>query len=124
VTARRVVSWVAAILSSLMFLLAAFMKFTDNPAEAAGFALFGLPIWFMYLTGTMELGGVVLLLLSPWRYAGAALLVVVGLGATFEHLTHGQYAMAPIPFICAALAVLGAVLLQVPRRTTINAAMD
>jgi hypothetical protein len=100
------------------------MKFTANPAEVAGFTLFGLPIWFMYLTGAMEVGGVVLLLLSPWRYAGAALLVIVGLGATFEHLTHGQYAMAPIPFVCAALAVLGASLLQAPHRTTTVAATE
>jgi putative oxidoreductase len=115
-TVRRVAGWAAAILASLMFLLAAVMKFTNNPAEVVGFTLFGLPIWFMYVSGAMELGGVALLLLSPWRYAGAALLVIVGLGATFEHLTHGQYVMAPIPFICAALAVLGAVLLQAQRR--------
>jgi len=111
-TSRRILGWICAIVPSALFLLAAFFKVTSNPAEVAAFVLYGLPIWFMYLVGAMEIGGVVLLLLTPWRLVGAALLVCVGLGATAEHLTHNQAAFAPVPFLCAALAVAGALLLS------------
>jgi hypothetical protein len=109
-SARTIAGWVLSVLPSLMFAFAAYLKLTGNAAEVDGFRLFGLPIWFMYVVGVAELTGVGLLLFTRQRLAGAAILCVVGLGAAFEHATHEQLGMAPIPLALAALAVVGALL--------------
>jgi len=109
-TARQIIGWILSIVASAMFALAGYLKLTSNPMETQAFAMYGLPLWFVYVVGVMEIAGVILLLFTKWRTAGAALLTVVGLGATFEHATHAQLAMAPIPLAAAACAIVGAML--------------
>ena len=108
--ARTIAGWVLSILASLVFLPAAFSKLSGSAAAIERFARFGLPIWFMYAVGVAEITGIALLLFTKQRLAGAAILSAVGVGACFEHLTHAQLAMAPVPLVAAAFAVAGALL--------------
>jgi uncharacterized membrane protein YphA (DoxX/SURF4 family) len=105
---RPIAGWLLSAIASAIFLYAAFLKLASNAMEIAGFTLFGLPIWFMYLVGIAEVTGVALLLLTKQRLAGAWILSVVGLGAAFELATHAQLGMAPVPLVLAAFALGGA----------------
>jgi hypothetical protein len=113
---RTIAGWVLSVLASMVFLFAAFPKLTGNPMAIEGFARFGLPVWFMYGVGVAEVAGVALLLFTKRRLAGAGLLGVVGIGACFEHATHAQLGMAPIPLVVAAFAVAGAFLRGAPAK--------
>lgn len=107
---KSVIGWILSILSALIFLFAAYLQLTGNPIEVQGFGLFGLPLWFMYIVGATEVIGSGLLLSPKQPLAGAALLSLIGLGAAYEHLSHGQLGFAPIPLVVSALAVGGAIL--------------
>jgi putative oxidoreductase len=107
---RAIAGWALSILGSLMFAFAGTLKLIGSSVESDGFRVFGLPIWFMYVVGVVEITGVVLLLFTKRPLIGAALLCVVGAGAAFEHLTHAQLGFAPIPLLLAAFAVAGALL--------------
>ena len=102
----KVAGWIMSILAGVLFLFAAFLKLTHNAMEVEGFRTFGLPIWFMYLVGLMELAGAALLL-TRRPIAGAVLLCIVGLGASFEHATHAQMPLAPLPLLAAFIAAFG-----------------
>jgi uncharacterized membrane protein YphA (DoxX/SURF4 family) len=70
------------------------------------FTLFGLPQWFMYLTGAIEITAAILLLIPRVAGIGAGLVVCVMLGALFEHFTHGQAAKAAAPLVLLVLALV------------------
>jgi uncharacterized membrane protein YphA (DoxX/SURF4 family) len=69
------------------------------------FGVFGLPLWFMYLTGVLELIGAILVLIPRLASGGAGLLGCVMLGALAAHLSHGQAAMIGAPLVLLILAV-------------------
>ena len=102
---RTTITWVLSILLAIAFLVASFVKITAQPVMVQGFAAFGFPVWFLYVTGFIELAGAILVLLPRFAGIGAALLSCVMVGAIFTNLTHGQAAMAVVPLIFLALAL-------------------
>lgn len=104
---RNVVTWTLSGLLALAFLAAAAAKLTGQPIMVTEFETFGLPLWFMYVTGLLEVAGAVLVLVPRLAFAGAGLLVFIMLGAITAHLTHGQAAMigAPVLLLVVAIAV-------------------
>ena len=70
------------------------------------FAAFGYPLWFMYLTGLIELVSAVLVVIPRTSRIAAGLLICVMVGAIFSHLTHGQAAMIGAPVVLLILAVV------------------
>ena len=103
---RNVITWVLSVLVALAFLGAGLAKLASAPMMAAEFALFGYPVWFMYLTGALEILGAGLLLAPRLAGAGAALLSCIMVGAIASHLIHGQAAMAVAPFVLLILAAV------------------
>jgi uncharacterized membrane protein YphA (DoxX/SURF4 family) len=101
---QRIVTWVLSILLAFVFLGAGFGKITGQPMMVHEFTLFGFPLWFMTLTGLIEVVGAILLLVPRFAYVGAIALVCVMVGATFSHLTHGPAAMIGLPLVLLALA--------------------
>jgi uncharacterized membrane protein YphA (DoxX/SURF4 family) len=79
--AVTIVTWLVRILVACVFLPAAAMKLTGTPMMIAEFQQVGLGDWFRYFTGTLELVGGVAVLLPAVSPLGAALLLVVDLGA-------------------------------------------
>lgn len=69
------------------------------------FVSFGYPIWFMYVTGLLELIGAALLLPPRLSGIGSVLLICVMFGALVSKMAHGQADTAFVP-----LALLGLLL--------------
>jgi uncharacterized membrane protein YphA (DoxX/SURF4 family) len=103
---RAVITWVLSILLALAFLGAGAAKLSTQPMMVGEFGLFGLPQWFMYLTGAIEITAAVLLLVPRVAGIGAGLLVCVMVGALFAHLTHGQADKAAAPLVLLILAIV------------------
>ncbi|MCM3410180.1 DoxX family protein [Metabacillus litoralis] len=74
---------------ALMFLMAGFGKVTGSKMHVEGFKKWGYPQWFRVVTGIVELGGAVLLIVGFWvstsALAGALLLAFTGIGGIFTH---------------------------------------
>ena len=75
----RIALWVLKILVALAFAGAALLKLSGNEHMVAEFAEIGLGQWFRYLTGALELGGAILLLVP--RTAVLAALALLGICA-------------------------------------------
>ena len=70
----------------------------------------GYPAWFVYLTGVLEVGGAALSAIPRTRPYGAALIVLVMIGAIGSHVTHADFGgMFPAAIVFLALAVYVAV---------------
>jgi hypothetical protein len=109
----RIVGGTLLALGGIGFLLSGAAKLTGAEMMKQLFALFGLPFWFIYVVGIVEIASSILLI-TKWRVLGACGLAAVGLSASAEHLTHGQGAMAPVPFALALVVLAGTWLLAKP----------
>jgi uncharacterized membrane protein YphA (DoxX/SURF4 family) len=121
---QKIVTWVLSGLLALAFCGAGLSKLTGQAMMVHEFSLFGFPLWFMYLTGVIEIAGAVLVLVPRFAYVGAAALVCVMAGAVFSHLTHGQAGMIGVPLVLLILAAVVGTLRgwgQVSRLTVRNA---
>ena len=78
---RTIAIWALRVPLALLFLAAAAMKLTAQPAMIAEFAAVGLGQWFRYLTAVLELAGAAALLTPRVSVIGAALLLLVDVGA-------------------------------------------
>ncbi|MFC6738937.1 DoxX family protein [Methylobacterium tardum] len=104
---RRVASVVLRGLLTAVFLVAAGMKFAAVPFEAAGFARFGYPLWFMYVVGALQLLGAVLLWARGCVALGAGLLAVLMIGAVGSHLLAGDPILMPLPAFVLLILLSG-----------------
>jgi putative oxidoreductase len=103
---RSIVTWALSALLAVSFFGAAAEKFTAQPAMLQLFASFGMPMWFMYVTGVLEAIGAVLVLIPAVAGIGAGLLACVMAGAIISHLTHGQAAIVGPPIALFILALV------------------
>ena len=83
-----------------MFLLAGSPKLLGDPAMVGLFDAIGIGQWFRYLTGLIEVGSAVALLVPSFAVFGALTLVPTMIGAVATHL-----------FIVGGSPVLPAILL-------------
>ncbi len=93
--ALHYVTWIAQVLLAAMFLMAGASKLGGAAQMVGLFDVIGIGQWFRYLTGTLEVGGAVLLLVPGLAGPGAALLAAVMVGAITTHLVvlHNSPAM-------------------------------
>ena len=73
------------ILVSIAFLGAGLSKLAGVEMMVATFEKIGFGQWFLYLTGVIEVGSVILLWLGSKQVFGAVLLVCTMLGAVLTH---------------------------------------
>ena len=78
--------WVVQFLLALAFLGASSAKLLGKPEMVGLFETIGLGQWFRYVTGLLEATGAVLVIVPRTKALGAALLVMVMLGAVLTHL--------------------------------------
>jgi putative oxidoreductase len=103
---RNIVTWVVSVLLALTFFGAGIAKLASAPMMVAEFSTFGLPLWFMYVTGILEISSAALVLVPRFAFIGAGLLVCTMACALFAHLTHGQAAMIGAPLVLLTLAAV------------------
>jgi putative oxidoreductase len=104
--ARNVALWVLQAATAAMFLMAGFSKLTGVPETVALFDAIGIGQWFRYVTGALEVGGAVLLLVPALAGAGALLLAAVMAGAVLATLfVVGGSPLTPLVLL-AVLAVI------------------
>jgi len=93
-------------ITSLIFLFAAYSKLTGNPQAIQGFAMVGLPVWFMYCIGIGEvLGAIGLWTRFGFRYAYEGLAIVLA-GAIVTTLVYLGFDMAILSIVTAILLTI------------------
>lgn len=78
--------WVLQIAAAGMFLMAGSSKLAGAAEMIGVFDAIGIGQWFRYLTGAIEVGAAVMLLVPRLAFYGAALLVPTMVGAILTHL--------------------------------------
>ena len=89
---NTIVFWVLRVLVAAVFLAAGIMKLVGAPMLVAEFDLVGLGQWFRIVTGILEIGGGILVLVPALSALGAAVLLLVDVGAFIAQATrlHGD----------------------------------
>ena len=78
-----------------------------NPdAHIQTFANWGYPLWFLYLTGVIEVGGAIGLFIPATRLYAALMLTMTMIGAAMTHLVEEEMAAVPIPLIVLLLLLI------------------
>ena len=103
--AMPVLLWIIAAAVAYDFLLQGWRKFDPNGWWAPAFKKWGYPTWFMMLVGVIEVAGGLLLLLPKVRHFGAALLIMIMLGALVTRSIFGV-SFEEILFFVNTIAIL------------------
>jgi putative oxidoreductase len=82
----RIALWALQIGLAGMFLLAGGSKLLGDPAMVGLFDAIGIGQWFRYLTGLIEVGSALALLVPSFAVFGALALVATMVGAVVVHL--------------------------------------
>jgi uncharacterized membrane protein YphA (DoxX/SURF4 family) len=102
----RIASWVMAGLLALVFAAAGVTKLLGAEMHKQNFARWGYPSWYLPLTGVIELGAAILVIVPRTRVFGACVLACVMLGAVATHVRAGEYPMIALPVILLGLAAV------------------
>lgn len=94
----------ASILLGIVFLIAGGALLAGSEAFRENFERWGYPLWFMYVTGAIEVLGALLVFVPRTRFYGSALLVCTMAGAVLTHLRAGEITMLPAPVVLLALS--------------------
>jgi uncharacterized membrane protein YphA (DoxX/SURF4 family) len=97
-----------ACLLALVFLLSGAAKLAGLEFEIRAFERWGYPLWFMYLSGVVEIAGAVGLLIPRLSALTAACLALFMSGAVGTHLIHSEWLMSYIAGSIMLAAALGA----------------
>jgi len=101
--------WVVQIALAGMFLLAGGSKLLGAPPMAALFNTIGIGQWFRYVTGIIEVGAAVALLIPGVAVFGAVALVLTMIGAILTELfVVGDSAVPPAVLLVGAAVVIWA----------------
>ena len=85
-----------------IFLLSGGAKLAGLEFEIAAFERWGYPLWFMYLTGALEVLGGVGLWVKRVSALAAACLAALMIGAVATHVLHSEWGM-----LVAATVIMG-----------------
>ena len=103
---HKVVYYVRLVVVSVLFAFSGITKLLGQPMSAAGFAMVGLPIWFMYVIGVGEILGVIGLWIRPlFRFAYEGLFAVLA-GAFGTTLVFLGFGMSLFPLIVAIILAI------------------
>src|SRR5882672_9419460 len=112
----NVLLWLLQIGAAGMFLMVGFLKLSGNPQLVGLFEAIGLGQWFRYLTGSLEVGGAILLLIPRLSGLGALMLFGVMIGAIITHL----FIVGGSPLMAILLLVVTGVVAWGRRQRTLS----
>jgi len=101
-------AWLPRVAVALVFLSVGWEKFDAHGMWVRIFARIGFGDWFRYLTGTMQVGGALLLLVPPLVRFGAVVLASTMIGAVIANifiLNSGLSAIVPASLLAALVFV-------------------
>ena len=102
-----VVAWILQLLTAAMFLGAGGGKLSGAAPMVQMFATIGAGQWFRYVTGVIEVGGALLLLMPSVAVFGGMLLASTMVGAIIAHATVlGGFPGGPILLLCLSSAII------------------
>ena len=87
------------VILGILFLAAGGSKLLDPLAHAKKFAHWGYPLWFVYVTGIIEVVGGIGLFIPAGRFVGVILLSVTMVGAAITHLRAQEMSALPVPLV-------------------------
>lgn len=93
-----------SILLSLIFLASGGAKLAGLAFEIAAFERWGYPLWFMYVTGALEVAGGVGLLIRYFSALAGGCLAALMMGAIATHVIHAEWGMLVAATIICALS--------------------
>ncbi len=82
--------WIPTLFLVYVFISQGTAKFSETSGWARAFAVWHYPIWFRVLVGVCEVAGAAMLLTRRTASIGAALIVLVMLGAMGTHVSRGH----------------------------------
>ncbi|WP_332309357.1 DoxX family protein [Pseudomarimonas arenosa] len=91
-------------LLALVFFASGGAKLAALPFELEAFARWGYPLWFMYLTGALEVAGALGLLIPRLSALAAACLGLLMIGAVATHALHAEWPMLALASTIMLLA--------------------
>ena len=101
----RIALWVLQVALAVALLGAGASKLAGAPAMVQLFDAVGVGQWFRFVTGALEIGGAILLLVPAFAGRGALLLAGVMTGALLTDLFVLHRAPAPVPLLVGLLIV-------------------
>ncbi len=97
---------------SFFFLYTGWTKIVGMEFQIRNFLNLGLPLWFMYVTGFIEMAGGLLLVVPTRRFYGAVILSGTMGGAILTQIIAGEPVMALVPLVFLFLSLATAWLLR------------
>ncbi|UCE64633.1 MAG: DoxX family protein [Nitrospirota bacterium] len=92
---------------AIFFLMAGGSKLLNPDAHVEKFLNWGYPLWFLYVTGIIEVGGAIGLVCPAARFYSTLILSATMVGATVTHLKAGELeAVSVTLFLLVFLIVL------------------
>lgn len=95
-----------AFVLAVVFIITGGTKLIDSPSHVANFTKWDYPIWFMYVTGGVEVAGGLLLILPITRYYGATLIVFTMIGAILTHIRADEWLFLGTPILLLIIAFM------------------
>lgn len=92
------------IVIAVIFLLSGGAKLAGLEFEIVAFERWGYPLWFMYLTGFLEVLGGVGLLVKRISALASGCLAMLMVGAISTHVLHTEWAMMGVATVIMGLA--------------------
>ncbi len=103
---KRVIQIVLGVLLGIFFIVAGGTKLMGSQFQVEHFAQWGYPLWFVYLTGLIEVGGGLCLFLPKTQWSGIVVLSITMVGAALTHLRAGEMGAVPVPLVLLGLLLL------------------
>ena len=102
---RYLGAWILSLVLAVAFVIVGLANVTLQPRMVARFVSNGYPLWFVVVTGAIEIFGAVLVLVPTTSYIGAGLLASLTLGALISQFAHGQTRFVAIPLLLIVIAL-------------------
>jgi uncharacterized membrane protein YphA (DoxX/SURF4 family) len=101
---RNVITWIVSALLGVGFFLSGAAKFMQAEAAAESFKNFGLPTGMVPFIGICEIAGGIGVLVPRLAGFAALGLLLIMIGAVYNHLTHDPFSKAIPALVMACMA--------------------
>ncbi len=109
----KIALWVVL---GVMFIMVGGAKLMGSHSQVEHFAQWGYPLWFLYLTGMIEVGGGICLFIPKAQFYGIVVLSMTMVGAALTHLKAGEMGAFPVPVVLLCLLLMLAWTMRKPMK--------